>query len=460
MTKGRPAKILIRFLIPLFVGNFFQQIYSLADTMIVGRVLGALALAGVGTSYPVIVLIMSIANGLSMGALVVISEYEGAKDGPNVKRGIFTTLITMLVAGSLFVILGLIFTRPIVTILRAPQNIFEDAVMYLRIWVMSSIFIFLYNGLSAIFNSLARPKVPIVFIVAASLLNIGLDFLFILKFHMRIEAAALASLISMGCASMGLLIYLLVTEKERFGKKSRTPADTGKHLFDKGILRRILKIGGLSAFQQTIVAAGLFIIQMQINSYGSIVIAGYTAASKVDMVSRLFFINLGTAVSTFTAQNDGAGLHDRARRGYWSGVSLSVFISVFLVIVIQLFGGHLVQLFIDRTASPLEHAVGKEYLSVISIFYFFLGLIFVTNGYFRASGQLSILLVSTSTNIAFKVASAFLFSHLMGYKGLWWSNPVGWIAGSCVVLAALLIQHAKEKRAPRTGTLPPSGTVS
>lgn len=430
MTVGSPTKILLRFLLPLFLGSLFQQLYSLADSIIIGRVLGATALAASGSSYPVIILIMSIANGVSLGGLVLVSNLKGASDTHNTRIAISTSIIFCTALGLAFAILGSIFADAIVRALRVPKSIYHDALNYLRIWILSSGFVFLYNGCASICNAIGKPKIPIIFIGIASALNIGTDFLFILGFKMGLLGAAWGSFIALGVASIGLLLYIIIAQKKIRAKSEKEKLP----LFSFSLFKKMIKISTVSAFQQSIISIGLFIIQILINDYGTVIIAGYTAAIKIDTLARTLFVNLGVAISSFVSQNVGAKLYDRVKSGYRSALLLVVIIAAFLAVSLYTGADFLVSLFIDSSASPQEHIVGMGYLRTVCWFYALAGYLFVTNGFFRSVNYVSLLVLASAINITSKVVSAYFLSHVLSYSGIWWANPIGWAIGSAVLV--------------------------
>lgn len=425
MTNGDPSKILFYFALPMVLGNILQQLYNIVDSMIVGNFVGAEALAAVGASYPITFVLITIANGCGIGCGVVISQYFGGKHIEKTKESIFTSII-FISAFSLFVMFfGLLFTDTILNLMNTPQDIFNDSCDYMKIYFMGVLFLFVYNIVNSSFNALGNSKTPLMFLLFSSFLNIILDLIFVAVFHMGVKGAAIATLISQGASSVLSLLVLL--------KSIRSIETKNKiKMFDFKILRNISKIAIPSILQQSIVSIGNLFVQALVNSYGAVVIAGYAAATKIDSITILPMANMSNAVSTFTGQNIGAGKLERIKKGYKAALIMIGVFCAFAAALLFLLGHRLIGMFVDSSSNAGVINIGSQYLRIVSVFYFFMGLMVITNGILRGSGDMKVFLASTLTNLSTRVIFAYGFAFLIGKEAIWWAVPFGWIFASII----------------------------
>ncbi|MEQ2439811.1 MATE family efflux transporter [Solibaculum intestinale] len=422
MTVGSPSRILFFFAMPMILGNLFQQLYNIVDSVVVGNFVGADALAAVGASYPITFLFVAIAIGASTGCSVVISQLFGARRYGEMKTAIYTSLFSIGGLGLVLMAVGLLISTPILHLLGTPENIFADSAAYLNIYFLGAGFLFLYNTLTAIFNALGDSKSPLVFLAIASVVNIGLDLLFVIQFQMGVAGVAWATLIAQGLSSVLSLIFLL--------RRLRRMETTDSHrLYDVHMLTRMLRIAVPSMIQQSIVSMGMLFVQALVNSFGSVVVAGYTAATKIDSIAMLPMLNISNAVSSFTAQNIGAGKPERVRKGYRAALVMTAVIALVITGCLYLFGANFMSLFVDANLSQGVIDVGVEYLRVVSVFYILMGGMFSTNGLLRGSGDVKAFMTSTLCNFVCRVTCAYAFASLMGASSIWWSIPMGWGVG-------------------------------
>lgn len=307
MTEGDPKKIIFRFAQPLIFANLFQQLYNTMDTIIVGKINGDEALAAVGVSFAVTMVMIAVATGTGIGTSVLIAKYCGAGNKSKVKTGISTVLIFSLMIAALIAVLGVVLSMPLLRLLKTPQNIINDAADYLRIYSLGMPFMFLYNVQASVFSALGNSKTPFHLLVMSSLLNIGLDLLFVGGFSMGVSGAAWATFIAQGVSAV--ISFLLLTDKVY--RKDHERAEFS--FFSGAVLKEMSSYAAVSVIQQSVVSVGMLIVQSAVNPFGSDVLAGYTAASKIDSFAIMPFIACGNAVSTYTAQNLGAGKKERIR---------------------------------------------------------------------------------------------------------------------------------------------------
>ena len=426
MTIGNPSKILFFFALPMVAGNILQQLYNIIDSIIVGNFVSSDALASVGASYPITFVLITIANGCSIGCSVVISQYYGGRDIAKVKASIYTSIIFITLFSLLIMLLGILFCNDILSLMNTPANIFSDSCMYMKIYFMGVIFLFIYNIVTASFNALGNSKTPLKFLFLSSILNVLLDLLFVTKFNMGVSGAAYATLISQIVSAILSLFFLLKTLKTM-------ECTVATKFFDKAILKNISKIAIPSILQQSIVSVGNLFVQGLVNSYGSAVIAGYAVATKIDSLTILPMANMSNAVSTFTGQNIGAHKAQRINKGYKGALIMIAFFSAFAFIILFFFGNNLIGLFVDSTTSNIEViTIGTQYLKIVSIFYFFMGLMVITNGVLRGSGEMKIFLGSTITNLSTRIIFSYGLAFIIGQCAIWWAVPLGWIFASTI----------------------------
>ena len=332
MIHGNAGKSLFFFALPMIFGNLFQQFYNMADSVIVGRFVGENALAAVGASYSLTTVFIMVAIGGGIGASVITSQYLGAEEHGKMKTSVYTALINFLILSLLLTVIGLVTSERILTLLKTPGNIMDDALLYLNIYFIGLPFLFMYNILSAIFNALGKSNIPLYLLIFSSLLNIGLDLFMVCSLNMGVAGAAVATVIAQGISAVVSFFLLLHT---LLGYS--VPAQEKVRLYDADMLIRGTKIAIPSIIQQSIVSIGMLLVQSVVNSFGSSVLAGYSAGMRIESICIVPMIATGNAVSTFTAQNLGAGQKERVKEGYRTGIFMVVVFAVIICAILQLF---------------------------------------------------------------------------------------------------------------------------
>lgn len=419
MTHGNPQKILFYFALPMVLGNLFQQLYNVVDSIIVGNFIGSKALAAVGASYPITFLFIAVATGLSIGSSVVISQLFGAKDFIKMKSAIYTSLISLISVSIFLTIIGFLICTPLLRLLQTPDDILNDASLYLRIYILGLFPLFLYNAVNAILNGLGDSKTPLYFLIFSSILNVILDLLFVVVFKYRISGAAFATLISQLSSAVLSLMFLMKRLK-------RLNLNGKSEIFNSNLIIKISNIAVPTMIQQSIVSFGLLFVQKLVNSYGSDIVSGYTAATKIDSMAVLPIVNLSNAVSTFTAQNIGAGLFDRVKKGYNASLTLIAGFCILITSVLFIFGSQLMSLFVDTNSNTAVIQVGSDYLRVVSLGYILKGISGASNGVLKGSGDMGFFMFSTLSNFTLRVVSAYSLAYILGEKAIWYSIPIGW----------------------------------
>jgi len=418
LTAGKPETVLWKFSIPMFISVIFQQIYNIADSIIAGKFAGEDALASVGASYPITMIFMAIAIGSNIGCSVVISNLFGAKKYKDLKTGVSTTLITTFCLSVLLTIFGLAGSAGLMKMINTPDNIFQDGALYLRIYIGGFLFLYIYNVCTGIFSSLGDSMTPLIFLIGSSLGNIVLDLLFVAVFHWGVAGVAWATFIAQGIACV-LAFITILKRLEQIPTQGKCP------LYSRQMLVKISNIAIPSILQQSFVSIGNIFIQRLINDYGSSVIAGYSAAIKLNTFTITSFTTLGNGLSSFTAQNPGAAKYDRVKKGYRAGIMMVLLVAVPFFIAYFFFGQPMVELFMSKESS-LALETGVLFLKIVSPFYFVICLKLMADGVLRGSGSMKQFMVSTFMDLILRVVLAFIMSPSLGTKGIWLSWPIGW----------------------------------
>lgn len=429
LTEGKVRKVLWQFTLPMFISVIFQQLYNIADSIIVGNFSanGEDALAAVGASYPITMIFMCIAMGCNTGCSVVISQLFGAKKYKEMKTAVTTTLLASVVLSAILTILGVIFSKSMLVMLNTPNNILKDAALYLQVYTGGFAFVFFYNVVTGIFTALGDSKTPLYFLIGSSVGNVVLDWVFVDIFHWDVAGVAWATFICQGVASV--LALLTLNKRVKAIETKEKP-----EIFSAVMLKRISVIAIPSVLQQSFVSIGNIFIQRLINGYGSSVIAGYSAAIKINTFVITCFGTLGTAISNFTAQNIGAGKQERVKSGLKEGWIMGFCIGIPSFLLCFFGGDFLIHLFVkEETALALN--TGMMFLRIVSPFFVVVAMKLITDGVFRGSGAMKSFMVATFSDLILRVALGYVLSVPFGTTGIWMSWPVGWTIGTVLSLA-------------------------
>lgn len=431
MTEGSPLRIMLLFSAPMILSNLFQQLYNIIDTLIVGRALGQDPLAAVGSAGTVTLVYTSAAAGMALGASVVIAQLFGARELRRVKTcastiGIFNTLV-----GLLFLLVGVFLAKPILELIKTPSGILDVSTTYLRVYSVGCVAMFLYNALSAVYIALGNSKTPLYFLILSSLLNIGLDLLFVLVFHWGVAGAAWATTISQMLSAVLALFDLR-------GKLRLLPTDAPAAPFDRQELGTMLKYALPATIQQSVVSVGNVVVQSAINSFGEAVMAGCTAASKVFSFVTTIPGNFGNAVSNFTGQNIGAQKPERISKGLAAALVASGIICLLMTGVFQLWGEAIIGLFAKKGEAPEAIRVGVSYISTVSWFFVAFAIMMCTKNVLKGAGDMSWFILSTMVDFVVRVLAAIFLSPIYGAHLIWWSIPIGWCTGMVIAVIRYL----------------------
>lgn len=426
LTKEHPDKTLWRFLLPMMFSVAFQQIYNIADSMIAGRFAGEDALAAVGASYPITVIFMAFAVGMNLGASVIVSRLFGAGDRKGVKRAVTTAFASSLSLAVILTVYGYFFCRNMMEWIHTPQNIMQDGLLYLKIYVFGLIFLMLYNVCTGIFTALGDSRTPLWFLLGSSAGNIVLDLLFVAKLHWGVAGVAWATFIAQGISAVLALVTLLV-RLQKFAGKERVP------LFDRKLFVQILAIAVPSILQQSVLSVGNLFVQDIVNRYGSAVVAGYSGAIKLNTFAINIFMTLGSCLSSYTAQNIGAGKQERIPMGFRTGLKLSELTALPFVVLYFGLGQQMMGLFLNAESSAAIHA-GVMFLRIVSPWYFMIVVKLMTDGIIRGSGAMIYFVIATIPDLILRIGFALMLSPRFGSTGIWMAWPFGWIAATVLTI--------------------------
>lgn len=427
MTEGKPSRILWAFSIPMLISVMFQQIYNIADSMIAGKFVGEGALAAVGASYPITMIFMAIAMGCNIGCSVVISQLFGARKYGEMKTAITTTFFSCGALSILLTLLGLLFCHPMLEMIRTPDNIFSDAALYLNIYIGGLAFLFLYNICTGIFTALGDSRTPLYFLIGSSIGNIILDLVFVIFLKMGVAGVAWATFIAQGISC--ILSAVTLTSRVRSVRTQEKPA-----LFSLAMLGKISWIALPSILQQSFISVGNIFIQFLVNGFGSAAIAGYSAAVKLNTFSITSITTLANGLSSFTAQNIGAGKLERVRKGFRSSIVMLACVVLPFFIVYFFFDEHMLMLFMNKE-SDVAIGIGREFLRIVSPFYIIVGFKLMADGVLRGAGSMKCFMIATFTDLLLRVILAFAFSGSFGTTGIWMAWPVGWSLAAVLSVA-------------------------
>lgn len=423
LTVGNPGKSLVMFTIPLFVSVIFQQMYSIADSVIAGKFAGESALAAIGASYPITMIFMAVAVGCQIGCSVVISKHFGAGNMQMTKTCISTSLIAGTVLSAVLTAVGVLFSGIFMELVQTPADIFDDGCLYLMIYTGGFIFLFLYNVVTGIFNSLGDSKTPLYLLIASSVCNIVLDIVFIVPLKMGVAGAAWATFAAQGAAcilALALLFRRLKYMKIKGGK-----------LFSGRAIAEIGKVAIPSVLQQSFISVGNLFIQYMVNSFdSSAIVAGYSAAIKLNTFAITCFTTIGNGMSSFTAQNIGAKKPERIRQGFRSVLIFSLGTAALFFLLFFILNQQLLSLFMNDESSQLAMDTGVKFLQIVSPFYFVVCLKLLCDGVLRGSESMGCFMAATFTDLILRVVLAAILSGFMGVDGIWTSWPIAWTCGT------------------------------
>ena len=425
LTVGKPDKILWLFCMPLFASVIFQQIYNIADSLIVGKFVGEDALAAVGNSYEITLIYIAFAFGCNIGCSVIVSHFFGAKKYAEMKTAVSTAMIFSLVTCLLVMGVGILGGDLLLSLIRTPDNIYADSKLYLQIYTWGLPFVFFYNVATGIFTALGDSKTPFYFLAVSSVSNVFVDILFVRQFGLGVAGVAWATFICQGVSCIASIVVI-------FKRLSGIKTTEKSKLFSYDMLKRILSIAIPSILQQSFISVGNIIIQGIINGFGSSVIAGYSAAIKLNNLVITSFTTIGNGISNYTAQNLGANKFSRIKEGFRAGRKMVWLLCVPMALLYVVAGKYLVAMFMDNP-SDMALNTGATILLILSPFYFVVSLKLVSDGVLRGAGMMKQFMIGTFTDLILRVVLAMVLSKTaIGVTGIWCAWPIGWTI-ACVI---------------------------
>ena len=428
LITDAPLKALTVFVMPIILGSFFQQVYNMADSIIVGQFVGSSALAAVGACAALNNVFICVALGAGVGAGVLVSRYFGAKDNGKMKTIVSTSLLSFLILSIVLGVFGFCFSHSMMSGLQTPADILEDAVLYLRVYFAGFPFLFMYNILSTMFTSIGESKIPLGLLIFSSILNIFMDLWMVAGLDLGVFGAALATLIAQGISAVfSLLIF--------FARMRRYKSPF--HWFDGQELQSMLRLAVPSILQQSTVSIGMMIVQAVVNPFGTQALAGYSATMRVENVFSLIFVSIGNAVSPYVSQNQCGVVAFFETTGFLCAEILDLCFAVLAFVVIETLHTQISSLFLGKDGTALAYQVSGDYMRWLGYFFIFMGIKMATDGVLRGLGVMRPFLIANMVNLAIRLSVALICAPRFGIAFVWLAVPAGWLANFLVSYAAL-----------------------
>lgn len=439
LTAGRPLKQIFKFALPIFIGNVFQQLYSMVDTIIVGNTLGEQALAGVGATSAMFFLVIGFVQGMTAGFSVKTSQFFGSQDEYNVKRSVATSFMLCAVMTVALTLLSVFTTMPLLKVMKTPDDIIQYSYDYIIVIYAGLGATVLYNMVSSILRALGDSKVPLLFLIMASVINVVVDLLFIVVFKMGVAGAGWATVLSQLLSGLACLIYMfrkyeiLKIKKEHFKTSWR-------------FCYQHLAIGLPMALQYSIIAIGIMVQQSAVNLLGTKYVSAYTAATKIDSLITQSLVAMGTAIATYTGQNYGAGKFDRIRKGIDNAMLVSVGLAILCGLAVYFGSDLMTSLFVENPDKEML-ALSKKFLMWQGLFYICLAVIYVYRNALQGMGHSALTMFAGLTELGMRVFASLLLAHIFGYMGICLSNQCAWIGADIFLLTSyyILISRKTQK---------------
>ena len=440
MTSGSPASLLIRFALPLMAGNVFQQVYTVVDTMVVGKALGVGALAALGAADWLNWMMLGMIQGFTQGFAILMAQAFGAKDFSQLRKVVGNSSVLCIVSAVLLVVFGQLLLEPVLRLMQTPAEIFGDSRLYLRIMYTGIPIVMAYNLFACVLRAMGDGRTPLYAMIVSCGVNVGLDLLFVLVFHWGIGGAAIATLIAQGCSALFCLWQLRRVDTMKLGADDIRP--------DIGLAGRLSRLGSTMAFQYMLISVGGLVVQFVVNGCGVLFVAGFTATSKLYGVLEIAATSFVFAVVTYVGQNLGAGRIDRIRLGQRSAYLLSLITSVIIAAVMILFGKFILSGFISGTDQEVEQAmkIAYHYLVVMSTFLPALYILYVARSALQGFGNTVLPFLSGVVELIMRVGAVFLLPPIVGQQGIFYAEILAWIGADFVLMPGYLLVVRKFQR--------------
>ena len=437
MTTGSPAKHILKFALPLLIGNLFQQLYNMVDSIVVGNFVGKNALAAVGACGSMNFLFFSLSSGLAIGIGIIVSQYFGAKDEKNVRSTIANSFYVLVIAALAASVIGILFASGLLKLLMTPDNIIGDSIIYMRTTCAGIAAIALYNGVAAILRAIGDSKTPLYFLILSSIVNVILDLAFVLAFQMGVFGVALATIISQAVSAVTCLLYAY--HKVPYFRLSRE--ELRPH---KAIIVKSFRLGMPLALQSSMIAISCMVLQGAVNSYGDTVMAAFTITSRIEQIVQQPYGSLGTALTTYSGQNIGAAQVDRVKKGFRQTTLMVLIFTILLVPIAYLFGHQIVGVFVKEQEVV---DIGYKALRITSLCYFGLGMIYVPRALLNGCADTGFSMINGITEVACRILYSQLFTRIpfLGYWSIWITTGATWVTTAVVCVARYFQGKWKEK---------------
>lgn len=439
MTKGSPLKLILSFSVPMLIGNVFQQVYNFVDAAVVGRFVGAESLAAVGSTGTILAVMICLMMGLTSGAGIIISQCFGSRKFDEMRKTVTGLIYIVVILSVITSIAGIIFARPILRLLSTPDSVIDEAVRYVNIIFAFTIGMAMYNSAGAILRSLGDSRTPLYALILSSLLNVGLDLLFVVVFKAGVAGAAIATVISQIISAVYCIVHI-VRYREQLNLEGISFSTS------KEALIRIFQTGLPAALESCLISLGTMSVQRLVNSFGEMTMAAYTAATKIDSIAIAPVVSIGMSLSVFAGQNRGAGNLERIRKGLYQTLLSLIGICIVLAVVIVLLRHQLLGLFLDKNEAAEAIIIGSKYLVIVSVAYIVAAVMRTYLNILRGAGDVNTSAIAGILELTGRIIFAYILVHPFGSTGIWMATPLAWAMGASVPVIRYYSGKWKDKK--------------
>lgn len=439
MTKGSPLKLILSFSVPMLIGNVFQQVYNFVDAAVVGRFVGAESLAAVGSTGTILAVMICLMMGLTSGAGIIISQCFGSRKFDEMRKTVTGLIYIVVILSVITSIAGIIFARPILRLLSTPDGVIDEAVRYVNIIFAFTIGMAMYNSAGAILRSLGDSRTPLYALILSSLLNVGLDLLFVIVFKTGVAGAAIATVIAQIISAVYCIVHIV-----RYREQLNLEGISFKT--SKEALIRIFQTGLPAALESCLISLGTMSVQRLVNSFGEMTMAAYTAATKIDSIAIAPIVSIGMSLSVFAGQNRGAGNLDRIKKGLYQTLLSLIGICIVLATVIVLLRGQLLGLFLDKNKAAEAIIIGSRYLVIVSVAYIVAAVMRTYLNILRGAGDVNTSAIAGILELTGRIIFAYILVHPFGSTGIWMATPLAWAMGASVPVIRYYSGKWKDKK--------------
>lgn len=439
MTKGSPLKLILSFSVPMLIGNVFQQVYNFVDAAVVGRFVGAESLAAVGSTGTILAVMICLMMGLTSGAGIIISQCFGSRKFDEMRKTVTGLIYIVVILSVITSIAGIIFARPILRLLSTPDGVIDEAVRYVNIIFAFTIGMAMYNSAGAILRSLGDSRTPLYALILSSLLNVGLDLLFVVVFKAGVAGAAIATVISQIISAVYCIVHI-VRYREQLNLEGISFSTS------KEALIRIFQTGLPAALESCLISLGTMSVQRLVNSFGKMTMAAYTAATKIDSIAIAPIVSIGMSLSVFAGQNRGAGNLDRIKKGLYQTLLSLIGICIVLAVVIVLLRHQLLGLFLDKNKAAEAIIIGSKYLVIVSVAYIVAAVMRTYLNILRGAGDVNTSAIAGILELTGRIIFAYILVHPFGSTGIWMATPLAWAMGASVPVIRYYSGKWKDKK--------------